>query len=162
MAGLIIVVNQASKASDLALRDYYEWYLEHLHLGRINNWDLVDITSAHIVGRYLIDKNRAPLYRLAKSSYLWERRAALIATFAFIQRGESDDALTLVELLLSDTHDLIRKASGWVLREVGKVCGQTILTNWLDEHASRMPRVMLRYAIERLPEPLRQHYLHTK
>ncbi len=158
MAGLIIMANRAKKAQGEELRDYYDFYLDHLKRGHINNWDLVDVTCKDVVGRYLIDKDRAPLYALAASASLWERRVAIVSTAAFIGRGESTDALALSKMLLADTHDLIHKATGWMLREVGKRCGENILTSWLDKHATRMPRTMLRYAIERLPESLRRHY----
>lgn len=162
MAGLIIVAQRAQKASGLELRSYYDWYLDQLHLGHINNWDLVDVTCTHIVGRYLVRNNRAPLYTLIASPSLWERRVALISTFSFIENEESADALALAEKVLGDTHDLIHKAAGWVLREVGKKCGTNILTEWLDKNATKMPRTMLRYVIEQLPEPTRQHYLRLK
>lgn len=162
MAGLIIVANRAKKACGEELRTYFAWYLDQLHRGRINNWDLVDVTCAHVVGRYLLNNDRTVLYKLIKSASLWERRVALVSTFAFIRRGESDDAFAIAELVLDDTHDFIHKAAGWVLREVGKQCGEELLTNWLDMHTTKMPRTMLRYAIERLPEPIRQHYLHLK
>lgn len=162
MAGLIIIANRAKKAEGNELREYYNFYLDHLHRGFINNWDLVDVTCRDVVGHYLIDKDRAPLYVLAESSLLWERRVAIVSTSAFINRGQAVDTLALAELLLQDNHDLIHKATGWMLREVGKRCNQTLLTDWLDEHVLQMPRTMLRYAIEQLPEPTRLRYLRMK
>lgn len=162
MTGLIIIANRAKKASGDELNEYYNFYLDHLHRGYINNWDLVDVTCRDIVGRYLIDKDRTPLYKLAKSKLLWERRVAIVSTSAFINRGQSTDTLALAELLLHDNHDLIHKATGWMLREVGKRCSQALLTDWLDEHVLQMPRTMLRYAIEQLPDPTRLQYLRMK
>jgi len=162
MTGLIILASRAKKATGDELGQYYDFYLDHLHRGFINNWDLVDVTCKDVVGRYLVDKDRTPLYTLAKSPILWERRVAVVSTFAFIAIGQPADTLAIAEILLRDTHDLIHKASGWLVREVGKKCGESILTDWLDQHATEMPRTMLRYAIERLPEPTRIHYLHLR
>lgn len=159
MAGLIIIANRAKKAQGEELSKYYCFYLDHLHRGHINNWDLVDVTCRDVVGRYLVDKDRGPLYVLATSRSLWERRVAIVSTSAFIGLGESADTLALSKMLLTDTHNLIHKATGWMLREVGKRCGVSILTAWLDQHATHMPRTMLRYAIEQLPEDVRRHYL---
>lgn len=162
MAGLLILANRAKKATKDELREYYEFYLDHLQRGFINNWDLVDVTCKDVVGHFLIDKDRTPLYNLATSTSLWERRVSIVSTFAFLAQGDATDTLALAEILINDTHDLIHKASGWLLREAGKSCGEPLLTDWLDTHATQMPRTMLRYAIERLPEPLRLHYLHLK
>lgn len=162
MAGLIILANRAKKAKSDELFGYYDFYLGHLHRGFINNWDLIDVTCKDVVGRYLVDKDRKPLYDLAKSPMLWERRVAIVSTFAFLKLHQPTDTLALAEILLGDTHDLIHKATGWLLREAGKSCGETVLTDWLNDHVLLMPRTMLRYSIERLPEALRLHYLHMK
>jgi len=124
----------------------------------INNWDLVDLSAPHVVGAYLADQARAPLYQLVCSASLWERRIAIVATLHFIRSNDFDDTLQLAEHLLQDRQDLIHKATGWMLREVGKR-DQARLENFLDQHGTSMPRTMLRYAIERLPETLRQAYL---
>lgn len=124
----------------------------------INNWDLVDISAPHVIGDYLANQDRAPLYRLVRSPGLWERRIAMVATLHFIRRNDFDDTLQLAEHLLQDRQDLIHKATGWMLREVGKR-DQARLENFLDQHGTSMPRTMLRYAIERFPETLRQAYL---
>ncbi|PWB57476.1 MAG: DNA alkylation repair protein [Nitrosomonadales bacterium] len=134
-------------------------YLAYLaHTAWINNWDLVDISAPHVVGAYLANQPRAPLYQLVRSPSLWERRIAMVATLHFIRRGDFDDALQLAKLLLNDREDLVHKASGWMLREVGKR-DQKRLEVFLDQHGRAMPRTMLRYAIERLPGTLRQAYL---
>lgn len=134
-------------------------YLAYLaHTAWINNWDLVDISAPHVVGTYLANQPRAPLYRLARSTLLWERRIAMVATLHFIRLGDFDDTLQLARLLLNDREDLMHKASGWMLREVGKR-DQKRLEAFLDQHGRAMPRTMLRYAIERFPETLRQAYL---
>lgn len=125
----------------------------------INNWDLVDLTAPKIVGAYLRERDKSILLKLAASKNLWERRIAVLATFDFIYYKNPEWALKICGLLLNDSHDLIRKACGWMLREIGKRCGEKILLDFLNQNAKQMPRVMLRYSIERLPKPLRQHYL---
>lgn len=125
----------------------------------INNWDLVDLSAPNIIGRYLSDKPIDILFKLAKSKSLWERRIAILATFAFIYKGDPKPALKISEMLLKDKEDLIHKAVGWMLREVGKRCSQKYLTDFLDQHYRVMPRTTLRYAIERFPEDLRLKYL---
>ncbi len=126
---------------------------------RINNWDLVDVSAPHIVGDFLADKPRQALYALVQSESLWERRIAIIATLHFIRRNEFSDTLRLAEALLADTHDLIHKAVGWMLREAGKR-EQTTEEAFLQTHYRAMPRTMLRYAIERFPEARRRQYLN--
>jgi 3-methyladenine DNA glycosylase AlkD len=128
---------------------------------RINNWDLVDLSAPQIVGRHLQSRDRAPLYQFAASESLWERRISIVSTFHFIKQGEFDDTLTISEHLLGDPEELIHKAIGWMLREVGKR-DQPLLETFLVRHSHRMPRVTLRYAIERFPEQLRQAYLKLK
>ena len=137
----------------------YHTYLQHTRF--VNNWDLVDASAHKIVGAYLFNRDRTPLYKLARSSTLWERRIAIIATYYFIQRDEFADTLALCELLLQDTHDLMHKAMGWMLREVGKR-DQVQAEMFLAAHCTVMPRTMLRYAIERFDEPRRQAYLQGK
>lgn len=128
----------------------------------INNRDLIDLTAPEIVGRYYFDKDRSKLYELASSPSLRERRIAILATFYFIKQGQHQDTFKLAELLLHDNHDLIQKAVWRMLREVGKRIDTSLLLSFLDLHATQMPRTMLRYAIERLPEPLRKSYLQKK
>lgn len=155
MAGLIILTLQSKKGNQKAA---YELYIDELAKGHINNWDLVDVTCRDIVGKYL-DGDRAKLYELAKSHNLWERRVAIVSTFAYIAKGDPTTSLELAELLLHDKHDLMHKAVGWTLREVGKRCDRQLLLDFLDIHAASMPRTALRYAIEHLPEETRQYYL---
>ncbi|HYO76827.1 MAG TPA: DNA alkylation repair protein [Thermoanaerobaculia bacterium] len=128
---------------------------------RINNWDLVDSSAEHVVGAHLRDRSRAPLTRLAKSKVLWERRIAILATFHYIKRGEYGETLRIAKILLHDPHDLMHKAVGWMLREVGKR-DHAAEEAFLREHAHEMPRTMLRYAIERFPEELRREFMNVR
>jgi len=137
-------------------RGIYDFYMSNLY--GVNNWDLVDLSAHKIVGAYLLDKPRDVLYELVKSDNLWERRISVLATFAFIRAGEFDDVLRIAELLLGDSHDLIHKAVGWMLREVGKR-DQDVEERFLKRFYKKMPRTMLRYAIERFEEGLRLGYL---
>ncbi len=128
----------------------------------MNNWDLVDSSAHLIVGDWLLTRDRGLLRKLARSKVLWERRVAMIATFAFIRAGESEDAVAIAGLLLGDSHDLMHKAVGWMLREVGKRAGEETLRAFLKEHAGEMPRTALRYAIERFPEAERKAWREVK
>jgi len=159
LLALLILVRSFSKGDERFKEKIY-----HLYLGNtqyINNWDLVDASAAHIVGAFLMEKNKKPLYALAQSSDLWERRIAIMATFRFIKGGEFAETLKIARMLLSDTEDLIHKAGGWMLREVGKRHRATE-EQFLKAHYKKMPRTMLRYAIERFPEHRRQRYLKGK
>jgi 3-methyladenine DNA glycosylase AlkD len=152
-----ILVSQFTQNSKII----YDFYLKNTKY--INNWDLVDVSAPKIVGAYLSDKPRDILYQLAKSDSIWERRISIISCLYFIAKNnDSLDALKISKLLLSDTHDLIHKAVGWMLREVGKRCGEKYLTDFLDANYKNMPRTALRYAIERFPEPKRKYYLKLK
>jgi len=155
LLALLIMVLQARQNGGAV----YRAYLANTH--RINNWDLVDGSAADIVGAHLFERDRKPLYRLAKSKSLWERRIAIIATFYFIRRNQFDDTLAIADLLLNDKEDLMHKAVGWMLREVGKrdLKGEE---DFLLPHYHKMPRTMLRYAIEKFPEPKRLDYLHGR
>jgi 3-methyladenine DNA glycosylase AlkD len=153
---LLILCLVASRGDEATRRRVHDLYLANTQF--INNWDLVDTSAREIVGNYLIDKPRDRLDRLARSKDLWERRIAIVATHAFIGRSEFADTLRLAEHLLEDHHDLIHKATGWMLREVGKR-NQAVLEGFLTRHYRVMPRTMLRYAIERFPEKLRKAYL---
>jgi 3-methyladenine DNA glycosylase AlkD len=137
----------------------YDLYLRNTH--RINNWDLVDLSAPRIVGRHLQDRPRNVLHKLARSSSLWERRIAILATAWFIRLDDYADTLRIAEMLLQDEHDLMHKAVGWMLREVGKR-DLAAEEEFLLKHYRDMPRTMLRYAIERFPEPKRKNYLRGK
>ncbi|MFA5990709.1 MAG: DNA alkylation repair protein [Candidatus Doudnabacteria bacterium] len=156
LIALLILVKQFQSLNIKS--SIFKFYLSHTKY--INNWDLVDLSAPNIVGEYLIDKNRTILFKLAKSKNLWERRIAILATFAFIKKRDPKDSLAIAKMLLADKQDLIHKAVGWMLREIGKRCGEKILTDFLDKNVLRIPRTALRYAIERLPEKKRLHYLH--
>jgi 3-methyladenine DNA glycosylase AlkD len=159
LLSLILLVRAYPKGDDKMKRKIYMFYLRNTK--HINNWDLVDISAEHIVGAYLRDKTRNTLYRLVQSRLIWNRRIAMLATFHFIKQNEYNDTLKIARLLLSDKEDLIHKAVGWMLREVGKR-DQKTEEEFLREHYKSMPRTMLRYAIERFPEPLRMKYLRGK
>jgi 3-methyladenine DNA glycosylase AlkD len=159
LAGVLILVRRYEKGDEDERQAIYDLYLQNT--SRINNWDLVDASAPHIVGAHLRDRDRAPLYELARSASLWERRIAIIATQHFIRRGDFRDALAIAKLLLRDEHDLIHKAAGWMLREIGDR-DRAAEEQFLEAHAARMPRTMLRYAIEKFPVPLRHRYLQMK
>lgn len=150
---------EAGREGKRAREIFFNFYLKNTN--NINNWDLVDISAPKIVGEYLLDKDRAILYKLAKSNLLWERRIAIISTFAFIRDGQFDDSMKIAEILLNDKEDLIHKAVGWVLREVGKR-DLDALENFLLKHGTKMPRTMLRYSIEKFSEEKRKEYLTIK
>jgi 3-methyladenine DNA glycosylase AlkD len=158
LAALVILVMQAAKAGTAARKRIYDLYLANTKF--INNWDLVDLSAPQIVGAYLADKSRRPLYRLAKSSWLWDRRIGILATFHFIRLGDLSDTLKIAEMLLADREDLMHKAVGWMLREVGKR-DVAVLEGFLQRLCRVMPRTMLRYAIEKLPEKKRRGYLRA-
>lgn len=156
LASLFLLVNLFARANDSERKLIYEAYLANI--AYINNWDLVDSSALQIVGHYLFDKDRSHLEVLAKSEDIWERRVAIIASYYFIRQYEFQDTLTLAEIMLHDTEDLIHKAVGWMLREVGNKSRPTEET-FLQKHYQTMPRTMLRYAIEKFPETQRQAYL---
>jgi 3-methyladenine DNA glycosylase AlkD len=151
------LVNQFIKTNDASIQKaIFDFYLSNTQ--GINNWDLVDCSAAQIVGAYLYDKDRTILYELVQSSNFWEQRIAIIATFFFIRKGQYRDTISLATILVHHPHDLIQKAVGWMLREVGKR-DLEILKQFLNTHYQTMPRTMLRYAIEKFPEAERQAYL---
>ena len=156
---LLLLVSQFRKTDEAGKKKIAGFYLENTKL--INNWDLVDLSAPYILGEHLHGKDAALLSRLAASDNLWERRIAIIATFAFIRRNKFGDTLRIAEVLLHDHHDLIHKAAGWMLREVGKRDVKT-LERFLVEHAPAMPRTMLRYAIERFDYEKRRQWLGQK
>ena len=162
LLALIILVERYKKASEPDRRAIYELYMRRID--RVNNWDLVDTSAGQIVGAWLDDRPEklGILQKLAESKNLWERRVAMIATFEYIKKGRADEALIIAEQLLHDKHDLIQKAVGWMLRELGKRVDQSLLSEFLDRHAATMPRTTLRYAIEHFTPERRQHYLNLK
>ena len=156
LLALLIMVDRFTKGNAENKTSIYESYLQHT--AHINNWDLVDSSAPQIVGAYLEQRDKQPLYTLAASSDMWERRIAIMATFHLIRKGNFDDALAISRLLRDDKEDLIHKAVGWMLREIGKR-DMAAERAFLQEHYRQMPRTMLRYAIEKFPEAERKRYL---
>ena len=154
MAALLVMVNKFQTKKER--ETIYKTYLKNTK--RINNWDLVDLSADKIVGDYLFDKPKTILYKLAKSKSIWERRIAIMATFNFIKRNKVEETLKIAKILLNDEQDLIHKAVGWMLREVGKRDMKTE-EKFLKKYYKKMPRTMLRYAIEKFPEKKRKQYL---
>jgi 3-methyladenine DNA glycosylase AlkD len=157
LLALLVLVSSYARGTPPERQRIYEQYLKHVRK-HVNNWDLVDVSAPYIVGAHLEPRDRAELFELARSTSLWERRVAIIATFWFIRRESFDDTLAIAELLLDDREDLIHKASGWMLREVGNR-DRAVAERFLRRHCLRMPRTMLRYAIEKLPPRTRRAYL---
>lgn len=153
---LLILILQYREKDEDEKKSIYNFYLKNTK--HINNWDLVDVSAHHIVGDYLYDKEKRVLFKLAKSKNLWEKRIAIISTFNYIRKNRFIETLKISEILLNDDHDLIHKAVGWMLREVGKK-DLKAEENFLKKHYKKMPRTMLRYAIERFPETKRKSYL---
>ena len=156
MLALLMLTDAYSKGVEPVRKKIYDLYLKKTRF--INNWDLIDLSAPRIVGDFLLTRSRAPLYALASSNSLWERRIAIMATFKFIKKSDYSDSLKISEILLKDREDLIHKAVGWMLREIGK-SDLAAEEGFLKKHYRMMPRTMLRYAIERFPEPKRQMYL---
>jgi 3-methyladenine DNA glycosylase AlkD len=154
--GLLMLVDRFARADEKERGKIYRFYIKNRKA--VNNWDLVDTTTPNIVGEYLVGHPRDVLYRFAKSKDLWERRIAILATAAFIRRNDFADTLAISDILLEDKHDLIHKAVGWMVREVGKR-DQEVMEKFLKPRYKKMPRTMLRYAIEKLPEERRKKYL---
>jgi 3-methyladenine DNA glycosylase AlkD len=159
LLALLILVRGYQRGDSSQRKAIFDLYLANTTW--INNWDLVDLSAPNIVGGQLGPGKHALLTRLAKSTSLWERRIAILATAAFIRAGYYDETLRISALLLHDEHDLIHKAVGWMLREVGKK-DRAVEEQFLEQHAAHMPRTMLRYAIEKFPPALRSHYMRTK
>ena len=156
LIALLILIFQFQKANSKARKIIFDFYLKNTK--NINNWDLVDLTAPSIVGEYLLDGNRKILYKLARSKDLWEKRIAIISTFTFIKNNQFEDTLLIAEILLNDEHDLIQKAVGWMLREVGKR-DLSVEEEFLQKYYQKMPRTMLRYAIEKFSEKKRKYFL---
>lgn len=157
LLALMILSLRFKRADEKEQRRIYSLFMKNLRY--VNNWDLVDSSAHLIAGAYLFDKDRTPLYELARSKNLWKKRVAIIATFDFIRKNDFGDTLKIAEILVDDTHDLIHKAVGWMLREVGNR-DQAMEESFLRRHYKTMPRTMLRYAIEKFPIALRQRYMN--
>ena len=156
LTALFILIIKYRKADEQEKKEIFDFYLTNTKY--INNWDLVDSSAEHILGTYLLEKDKSILYQMAKSENLWERRISIMSTFHFIKNNKFNDALKISKLLLNDDHDLIHKAVGWMLREIGKR-NQNEEENFLEKHHKTMPRTMLRYSIEKFDETKRKHYL---
>jgi len=156
LIALLILIENYRKDSIEHKNSIFNFYLKNTKF--INNWDLVDLSAPNIVGNFLLDKDKSILYNLAKSSNLWEKRIAIISTFAFIRLYKFKHTLKISEVLMNDNHDLIHKAVGWMLREVGKR-NKEVEEKFLNQHYMKMPRTMLRYAIEKFDNNKRKKYL---
>jgi 3-methyladenine DNA glycosylase AlkD len=159
LLALIMLVGMFADVPAGQRAGFFKFYLKNSR--HINNWDLVDLSAPRIVGAYLWDRPRGILYKLARSQDLWERRIAIVATAYLINKNDFSDTLNIARILLTDKHDLIHKASGWMLREVGKR-DRGVLEQFLDQHAVEMPRTMLRYSIERFPQNRKSFYMRKK
>ena len=158
LIALLILVNNFKTGDETGQKEIYKFYLDHTKY--INNWDLVDLSADKIVGAYLLHRPRKILYTLARSQNLWERRIAMISTYQFIkEKKEYKDTFQIAEILLLDKHDLIQKAVGWMLREVGKRASKEALVKFLSKNYKQMPRTMLRYSIEHFPQKQRLKYI---
>ncbi len=156
LVALVVLVHKYNRADGEYKRKIVDFYLKNTK--KVNNWDLVDGSASRILGNYLLDKDKSILYKLAKSTNLWERRISVIATFEFIGNNKFNDSFKISKILLNDDNDLIHKAVGWMLREIGKRSLEEE-ESFLKNYYKKMPRTMLRYAIEKFPEKRRQAYL---
>ena len=156
LVALLILVEQYKKANDLVKKKIFDFYLTNTK--KINNWDLIDLSAEKILGEYLLNKDKSIIYKLVKSGNIWERRIAVMTTFQFIKNRQYEATLRVAKILLSDKHDLIQKAVGWMLREIGKR-DLKVEEEFLKKNYKMMPRTMLRYAIEKFAESKRKFYL---
>lgn len=159
LLAILVLVNQFEKSGSSQQKIIFDFYLKRREA--VNNWDLVDLSAHKIVGAFLENKSKKILFKLAKSKVLWDRRMAIVATWHLIRQGKTETTFQLVEKLMNDKEDLMHKACGWMLREAGKQ-NITHLEKFLDQWGGKMPRTMLRYAIEKFPERKRQKYLKIK
>jgi 3-methyladenine DNA glycosylase AlkD len=157
LLALYLMIHQFKKGDERRRKQLYTTYIQNTRY--INNWDLIDSSAEHIVGAYLNDKPKTLLTTFAQSPNLWKRRIAMIATYHYIKQGNATEALTIARILVNDTHDLIHKAVGWMLREIGQRCSLAQEETFLKQYAHQMPRTMLRYAIEKFPEKKRKQYM---
>ncbi|HKZ66954.1 MAG TPA: DNA alkylation repair protein [Chitinophagaceae bacterium] len=161
-AGAVSIMDKESRNKKITagrLKEFYDLYMRRHD--RINNWDLVDLGCLHMTGSYLFDKSHAGLYKLARSKNTWERRSAILSTCYFIRQGDLADTFKIAEMLVNDKEDLIHKATGWMLRFAGDKDPQKLL-GFLNKYASTMPRTLLRYAIEKLSQKQKDHYMSLK
>jgi 3-methyladenine DNA glycosylase AlkD len=158
LACLFVLVEKFEKGNEAQKKEIFDFYIKNRKY--VNNWDLVDLSAPKIVGAWLYGKDKSLLYKFAKSKDLWERRIAILSTFYYIKKRDCKDALKIAEILKNDRHDLIQKAVGWMLREIGKNCGQDIEEGFLKKNYKTIPRTMLRYAIEKFSEKTRKFYLN--
>ncbi|MDD4530536.1 MAG: DNA alkylation repair protein [Candidatus Gracilibacteria bacterium] len=156
LTAVIILTLKYKKADFNLKKEIFDFYISNTR--NINNWDLVDVTCPCIVGNFLLDKDRKILYKLVKSSLLWDKRIAIISTFEFIKNNDFEDALKISEILITDKNDLIQKAVGWMLREIGKR-NKMIEIEFLEKYYKIMPRTMLRYSIEKFSEEEKKKYM---
>ncbi len=159
LCALLMLVRKYDEGDDMTRGRIYRAYIKNTRC--VNNWDLVDLTAPNIVGAWLWGRPKRVLTKLARSRSVWERRIAMLATFYDIRHRQPAEAIRIAKMLLSDEHDLIHKAVGWMLREVGKRCSVVVLEKFLQKHGRRMPRTALRYAIERFSETKRKAYLRA-
>jgi 3-methyladenine DNA glycosylase AlkD len=164
LGAVILLVNQYKRAKhDAKKRDeIFELYLKNVRKGRVNNWDIVDSSAGYIVGPHEEATDRKLLFGLATSQDMWHRRVAILSASWYLRSGDPTTSLKLAEMLVDDRRDLIQKAVGWQLREVGKRCGRQFLLDFLDKHAATMPRTALRYAIEHLSPQQKKYYMQRK
>jgi 3-methyladenine DNA glycosylase AlkD len=159
LTALLILIKKYENSEEKIKKEIANFYLKNTK--RINSWDLVDLTAPKILGNYLLNKKRKILFKLVKSKNLWERRISIVSTLAFIRENQFKDTIKISEILLDDKQDLIQKAIGWMLREVGKR-NIEILESFLENNYKKMSRTALRYSIERMPEAKRKYYLHKQ
>lgn len=166
LAAAVILTYQYPKSDASGKKAIFDLYVKNVLAGRVNNWDIVDVTAENIIGRHLYEQKlpRDMLLKLAHSDDIWQRRVGIMSSFYFFKNGDGDykTTLQLCDILLHDNHDLIQKAVGWMLREIGKRVDRNILLHFLDQHAATMPRTTLRYAIEHLPAEQKQFYMRQK
>lgn len=157
LVGLLILVSQFQTGDEKDKKQIYNFYLKDIK--QVNNWDLVDLSAPNIVGQFLLDKPKNPLYLLARSNNIWQKRIAIVSTYAFILNDDCQETFKIAQMLLKDKEDLIQKAVGWMLREIGKRVSSEELEYFLKKYYKQMPRTMLRYSIEHFPVEIRQKYL---
>lgn len=162
LAAVILLAGQYKRVDVARQKDIFALYMHNVRDGKVNNWDIIDSSAPYISGPWLKDKPQDVLFDLAGSPNVWHRRVAVLSTFAYIYDGQTDTFIAIANRLLHDPHDLIQKAVGWGLREVGKRGNRSVQLAFLDDHAHEMPRTMLRYSVEHLPPDQKKHYMEAK